>query len=219
MPERMLGNLLRRVELARLLARPGGELADQVFVGVAQRVDVGGELRQSLGDLADDRAELGVAVVVLLAQLVRAEVDLREQALEGALEGFVLDVLEALLQRVQQLAVLGAGQVGDAAPEVLRLDDVMHLAAHLLLERRPRRRGCPHTRPPAATCRRCRSRSGRGSPRPVPSSPPPRSCPRGSAGTGTTACSRGSRPRSSPRAAGRRCSRGSCRVVFGRVRS
>ena len=60
---------------------------------------------------------------------------------------------------------------------------------------------------------------GRGSRVPVPSSPPARSCPRGSAGTGTTACSRGSRPRSSPRAAGRRCSRGFCRVVFGLVRS
>jgi hypothetical protein len=39
-----VGNLLRGVELARLLAGPGGELADQVFVGVAQGVDVGGEL-------------------------------------------------------------------------------------------------------------------------------------------------------------------------------
>ena len=46
-----VGNLLRRVELARLLARAGGKLADQVFVGIAQRVDVGGELRQPLGDL------------------------------------------------------------------------------------------------------------------------------------------------------------------------
>ena len=44
-------NLLRRVELAGLLARAGGELADQVFVGVAQRVDVGREIRQPLGDL------------------------------------------------------------------------------------------------------------------------------------------------------------------------
>ena len=59
-----VGNLLRRVELARLLAGPGGELADQVFVGIAQRVDVGGELRQPFGDLLDDGAELGVAVGV-----------------------------------------------------------------------------------------------------------------------------------------------------------
>ena len=51
MAERMSGNLLRRVELARLLAGPGRELADQVFVGIAQRVDVGGELRQPFGDL------------------------------------------------------------------------------------------------------------------------------------------------------------------------
>ena len=82
-----VGNLLRRVELARLLAGTGGKLADQVFVGIAQRVDVGGELRQPLGDLLDDGAELGVAVGVVLAELVRAEIDLGEQALEGALEG------------------------------------------------------------------------------------------------------------------------------------
>ena len=73
------GDLLRRVKLARLLARAGRELADQVFVGIAQRVGVGGELRQPLGDLGDDRAELGVAVRVVLPELVRAEVDLREQ--------------------------------------------------------------------------------------------------------------------------------------------
>jgi hypothetical protein len=42
-----VGNLLRRVKLARLLAGPGGELADQVFIGIAQRVDGRGELRQS----------------------------------------------------------------------------------------------------------------------------------------------------------------------------
>ena len=42
--------------------------------------------------------------------------------------------IETRLERVQQLAVLGAGQVGDAIPEVRRLDHVMHLTAHLLLE-------------------------------------------------------------------------------------
>ena len=61
--ERMSRDPLRRVELARLLARARGELADQVLVGVAQRVAVGRELRQPLGDLRDDRAELGVAVL------------------------------------------------------------------------------------------------------------------------------------------------------------
>jgi hypothetical protein len=40
------GNLLRRVELAGLLAGTGGKLADQVFIGVAQGVLVGGKLRQ-----------------------------------------------------------------------------------------------------------------------------------------------------------------------------
>ena len=67
-----VGNLLRRVELARLLAGPGGKLADQVFIGIAQRVDVRGELRQPFGDLLDDGAELGVPVGVGLAQLGRS---------------------------------------------------------------------------------------------------------------------------------------------------
>jgi hypothetical protein len=64
-----VGNLLRGIKLARLLARPGGELADQVFIGIAQRVDVRGELRQTFSDLLDDGAQLGVAVGVGLAQL------------------------------------------------------------------------------------------------------------------------------------------------------
>gem|GEM_PF-4588315 len=53
----------------------------------------------------------------------------------------------------------------------------------------------------------------------VPSSPPPHSCLRDTAGTGTTACNRGSHPRSSPRATGRQCSKESCRVVSGCCRS
>ena len=73
------GNLLRRVKLPLfvrpsgslrpaisaalrficLLAGPGGELADQVFIGITQRVDVRGELIQPFGDLLDDGAELG----------------------------------------------------------------------------------------------------------------------------------------------------------------
>ncbi len=64
-----VGNLLRGVELARLLAGPGGKLADQVFIGIAQRVDVRGELRQPLGDLLDDGAELGIPILILLAQM------------------------------------------------------------------------------------------------------------------------------------------------------
>ena len=67
-----VGNLLRGVELARLLAGPGGKLADQVFVGIAQRVDVRGELGQPLGDLLDDGAELGVPVGIGLAELWRS---------------------------------------------------------------------------------------------------------------------------------------------------
>jgi hypothetical protein len=125
-----------QIHLTSLLARPGGELADQVFVRIVQHIHLRGKLGQPLGDLLDDGAELGVSIRVGLAQLRRGEVDAREQVLERVLEGFRLDVLEARLERVQQLRVLGAGHVGDAGPEVRRLDDVMHLAPHLPLELR-----------------------------------------------------------------------------------
>ena len=131
-----VGHRLRGVELARLLAGPGGKLANQVFIGIAQRVNVCRETCQSFGDFLDDPAKHEVPVLILFPQLGRAKVDRGEQALEGALEGFRLDVFEARLQRVQQLRILGAGQVGDAVPEVPRLDDVMHLAPHLFLELR-----------------------------------------------------------------------------------
>ena len=45
-----------------------------------------------------------------------------------------MNVFEARLERVQQLAVLGAGHAGDAIPEVSWLDDVVNLTAHLFLE-------------------------------------------------------------------------------------
>ena len=86
--------------------------------------------------LLDDRAKLGVPVGVGLTKFWGTQIDLGKQPLKGALKGFRLDVFEARLQRVQQLRVLGAGQVGDAVPEVRGLDDVMHLAPHLLLELR-----------------------------------------------------------------------------------
>ncbi len=129
-----VGNPLRGVELSRLLAGAGRELADQVFAGVAQRIDVRRELRQTFGNLLDDRAELGVPIGIGFAQLVRAEIDLGEEALEDAVEGFRLDVFEARLQRVEEFRVLGAGHIGDAAPEVFGANDIVHLAAHLLLK-------------------------------------------------------------------------------------
>ena len=62
------------------------------------------------------------------------QINLGEQSLEGALKGVVLDVFETRLQGVEQLPVLPPGHVGDAGPEVFRLDDVMHLAPHLLFK-------------------------------------------------------------------------------------
>jgi hypothetical protein len=148
MPER-IGNLLRRIELARLLAGTGGKLADQVFVGIAQGIDVGGEFRQPFGDLGD-----GASVALRSSYFAELSAQLiSEVGREGALEGLVFDVFEARLQGVEQFAILHAGQVGDAVPEVRRLDDVMHLAAHLLFKFRNvgrvvlipslQRRACP----------------------------------------------------------------------------
>ena len=77
---------LRRVELTGLLARARGELADQVLVGISQRVAVRGELREALGYLGDDRAELRVSVRVGLAELVRAQINFREKPGKRALE-------------------------------------------------------------------------------------------------------------------------------------
>ena len=62
------------------------------------------------------------------------KIDLREQALEGALEGFVLNILEPFLQCIEQVPILRAGHIRDAIPEVRRLNDIMHFAAHLFLE-------------------------------------------------------------------------------------
>ena len=146
-------NPLRRVELAGLLARTGGELADEIFVGVAQRVAVGGELRQALGDPGDDRAQLRVSLLIILSELFGAEIDFRKKPGERALKRFVLDIFETGLERVEQVAVLGAGHVGDAGPEMLGADDVMRLEPHLFLEVR-RVAGVPFVpdgqrRPPA----------------------------------------------------------------------
>src|SRR5688572_6624798 len=77
------GDLLRRVKLTGFLAGTGGELADKVFVGVAERIDVGGKLTQAVGDLLDDFAQLLVLLGMSPAELFRAKVDLREEPLEG----------------------------------------------------------------------------------------------------------------------------------------
>jgi len=71
-------------------------------------------LRQAFGDLLNDGAELGVALFVFLAELVRRQIDLGKQALEGALEGLRLDIFEGCLQGVEQFSVLRAGQIGNA---------------------------------------------------------------------------------------------------------
>ena len=124
------GNLLRRVELARLLAGTCGELADQILVSVSQRISVGGKLLQPVCDFADDRTQLGVAFGVVPAELIRVEGDLGEQTAKRAVKGLVLDVFEALLQFVQQIRVLRSRHLRDTAPKVRRLNHVVHFSAH-----------------------------------------------------------------------------------------
>jgi hypothetical protein len=74
-----------------------------------------------LAIFCDDEQSLAFRSAYFLPSFVRARLISENSPLEGALEGFVFDVFEARLQRVQQLAILGAGHVGDAVPEVLRL--------------------------------------------------------------------------------------------------
>src|SRR5690606_41692937 len=48
-------------------------------LGVAERIDLGGELRQALVDLLDDLAKLLVLLCLFLSELFRIEVDLRDR--------------------------------------------------------------------------------------------------------------------------------------------
>src|SRR5690625_7175218 len=50
------GDRLRSIELPCLFTGASGELANQVLVGIAQYVAVGGELGYPFGDLGDDGA-------------------------------------------------------------------------------------------------------------------------------------------------------------------
>ena len=108
------GNLLRRVELARLLAGTGGELADQIFVGITERINVGGKFIQPLGDFLDDVAQLLVFFRVRFAELFRAEIDFGKKALKRALKLFVFNILETVPQGFEQFTALGFRQIGDA---------------------------------------------------------------------------------------------------------
>jgi len=54
MADQDAGYLLRRVELARRLARASGKLAEQIFVGVTEPVCVCRKLPQTFSNLSDD---------------------------------------------------------------------------------------------------------------------------------------------------------------------
>jgi len=76
-------DLLRSVELARLLPRATGELADEVFVGIAQHVGLG--VVEPEVDLVQVDEHLGDEFVLLVLgfpQLGRAEIEILEQSLE-----------------------------------------------------------------------------------------------------------------------------------------
>src|SRR5690606_24607525 len=117
-------DLLRRVELARLLAGARRKLTDEILVGIAEKIAIRGKLRKPLVDGLDDDAQPVVALLVGLAELFGVQIDLRKEPLEAAGERLVFDELEAPLQSVEQLAVLGAGHLGDCTPQIFGLDDV-----------------------------------------------------------------------------------------------
>ena len=71
---------------------------------------------------------------IALAELFRVQVDFREQAAKSADKEFVLDVIKAFLQGMQQLLILRARHFRDCCPEVLRLDHIMRLEPHLLFK-------------------------------------------------------------------------------------
>ena len=92
-------DLLRGVELARLLPRTAGELADEVFVGIAQHVGIG--IAEPEVDLVEVDEHLGdefVFLVLGFSELGRAEIEILKQSLEVFLaivpHGAGLDVFE-----------------------------------------------------------------------------------------------------------------------------
>ena len=130
------GNLLRRVELPGFLARACGELADEVFIGIAQSVRIRGKGGQLLGQPRDDLAGEEVALALVLPQLVGGEIDFGEQAPEGIFKGFLLDMPKALAQGLQQVVALGAGQLRYMAPEIVGVNDIVQAAAQELFKLR-----------------------------------------------------------------------------------
>ena len=100
------GDLLRRVELARLLARAAGKLADEVFVGIAQDVALG--IVQPEVDGVQVDQNFGDEVVFVFfgaAQFGGGEVEVFEQLVEiifaGGAHGGAFDVVEDLGQVVE----------------------------------------------------------------------------------------------------------------------
>ena len=92
-------DFLRRVELARLLSRAAGELADEVFVGIAQHVGLGiGQAEVDLVQVAEHLGDEFVFLALGFPKLRRAEIKILEQALEvvlaGVAHGAGLDVLQ-----------------------------------------------------------------------------------------------------------------------------
>jgi hypothetical protein len=64
-------------------------------------IHLGGALSKPPGDLGDDGEELLVLFRLRLAQLFRVQIDLGKQPSEGALEGLILNILEARIQSLQ----------------------------------------------------------------------------------------------------------------------
>lgn len=84
-------DFLRRVELARLLSRAAGELADEVFVGIAQHVGLGiGQAEVDLVKVAEHLGDEFVFLALGFPELRRAETDSSWMAASIALPFFVV---------------------------------------------------------------------------------------------------------------------------------
>ena len=131
-------NFRRRVELPLALARLGGEVAHQVFVGVAEEVVALGAVAAEIQlRVVEDRDQVGEPIhhLLALAQLCRiVEVGLIDHALEvvglGELGDDLVDLVADLLVALERDHVGEAAALGDLDQRVFLarvfVGDVLH---------------------------------------------------------------------------------------------
>src|SRR5690554_4707956 len=100
------GDLLGRIKFARFFTGTGGKLANQIFIGISECVGIGGKIRNTLGNFADDLAKLFISVRGCSAEFFGIEIYLGEQPLKGAFKRLVFYVAEPFFEGHEQLVVL-----------------------------------------------------------------------------------------------------------------